>query len=124
MERRSDRELPAFDDALTRPASEFFPATLPPPDARLWRADAQAIAYRDWDDELVVFNDATGHTHHLAPLGRAVLLLLLATRQGLRISEIASLLDHQALGTDDPIPALERTLAELTNLELAACIRG
>jgi len=72
----------------------------------------------------VVFHETTGHTHHLGPLGRAVLLALLARPSGLRIPEIATLLDHDALGTEDPVPALERTLAELTDVELAACIPG
>jgi PqqD family protein of HPr-rel-A system len=113
MERRSDREVPAFDDALTRPADASAFAASPPLDARVWRADESAIAYRDWGDELVVFHETTGHTHHLGPAGRAVLLLLLERRRGLHTSEIVSV-----LGSAKAVSAIERTLAELMNLEL------
>ena len=37
----------------------------------------QALAWREWDDEFVVFNDDTGSTHHLNALGGEVMLALL-----------------------------------------------
>jgi PqqD family protein of HPr-rel-A system len=90
----------------------------------VWRADSRSIAYREWDDELVVFNEATGHTHQLDPFGRTVLLALLARPDGLRIPEIAAFLADATEEPEAAVPAIERTLGELADLELIACIPG
>lgn len=51
------------------------------PDSRCWRVVApERLAVRTWDDEAVVYDDATGSTHLLAPLSAAALAALLAER--------------------------------------------
>jgi PqqD family protein of HPr-rel-A system len=86
--------------------------------------DAKSLAYREWDAELVVFNESTGHTHHLGPLGRAVLVTLLARPAGSRIDDIMVILHREFSDAGSADCAIERTLEELTNLELIACIPG
>ena len=123
MERRPDRDLPPLHDAL-KPAAPTASLRAAPPEARVWRADSRSIACREWDDELVVFNEATGHTHQLGPLGRLVLRALLAQPNGLRIPEIVPFLIDAVDEAEAAVPAIERTLGELTDLELVACIPG
>ena len=36
-----------------------------------------ALCWREWDDEFVVYNDDTGSTHHLNALGGEVMLALI-----------------------------------------------
>jgi PqqD family protein of HPr-rel-A system len=95
-----------------------------PPDARLWRASVDSIVYREWDDELVVFNETTGHTHHIGPLGCAVLLALLARPRGLKTDEVLRALYGTPDEAEPYIPAIERILHELIDLELVACTPG
>lgn len=38
-----------------------------PPDGRTWRI-AGAVRWRQWDDEIAVYNDLTGDTHHLVDM--------------------------------------------------------
>ena len=123
MERRPDRDLPPLHDALKH-AAPSASSDVAPPEARVWRADSRSLAYREWDDELVVFNEATGHTHQLDPFGRTVLLALLARPDGLRIPEIAAFLADATEEPEAAVPAIERTLGELADLELIACIPG
>jgi hypothetical protein len=73
---------------------------------------------------LVVFNEATGHTHQLDPFGRAVLLALLARPKGLRVPEIAALLADNTEEVEATVPAVERTVGELADLELIACLQS
>lgn len=93
------------------------------PDASAWRAVApEAIALREWDDELVVYNDADGHTHHLAPLGGKVLLALLRHPAG---SSVTQLIESVAAMTDIRestvlTPLVVEALEELARLDLAA----
>jgi PqqD family protein of HPr-rel-A system len=103
------------------------PETFPPAHrlrARLWQVQAESLAYREWDAELVVFNERTGHTHHLGPLGRAVLVALLARPAGMRIDEVTTILTGEFPDSEEAVSAVERTLEELTNLELIDCIPG
>lgn len=91
--------------------------------ASLWRAtEPDALAWREWDGELVVYNDATGSTHHLSALGGDVLLTLLGHPAGIEMGalmrEIANRVEaseHSALPAE-----IERTLAQLAELRLAA----
>jgi PqqD family protein of HPr-rel-A system len=92
--------------------------------ASLWRAaEPRALAWREWDGEFVVYNDATGSTHHLSALGGDVLRTLLAHAAGIEMAalvrEIAQRVEtseHSALPAE-----VERTLAQLAELRLAAC---
>lgn len=89
----------------------------------VWHAVAPgALAVREWDDELVVYNDLDGHTHHLAPLGGKVLLALLEHADGLtdatlavRVGELLAIDEVQVLA-----PAVEEALDELGKLGLIA----
>jgi PqqD family protein of HPr-rel-A system len=54
-----------------------------------WQAPPpHLVAVREWDDEFVVFNDATGDTHHLGTLAGTVLLVLLDHPDGLSPSAL------------------------------------
>ena len=93
----------------------------------LWHAvEPRAIAWRQWDDELVVYNDSTGSTHHLSALGGALMLALLRHASGI---EMAALVRDIAARDDTVEEALlsseiERALTELAELRLAACSRA
>ncbi|HSQ81365.1 MAG TPA: HPr-rel-A system PqqD family peptide chaperone [Casimicrobiaceae bacterium] len=89
-----------------------------------WRAVApEAIVVREWSDEIVVYNDSTGHTHHLAPLGGAVLLAFLHNPAGFElpqlIESVAAAVDIRE--SDILAPLVEEALEELSRLELVAC---
>jgi hypothetical protein len=118
VERRPDRGLPPHDDALSAVASSASAQF--PLDACVWRADAKSIVYRDWDDQLVVFNETTGHTHHLDPLGRAVMLLLLSHVSGLAIHDVVTVIANALTGTS--VTDIAGTLHELTNVGLVDCL--
>ena len=89
-----------------------------------WRViDPHALGQREWAGELVVYNDVTGHTHHLAPLGGAVLRALLQQPRGMAISEVIPVV-AEALDISDTqslIPDVQRTLSELADLNLVGC---
>ena len=56
----------------------------------LWRAAApDALAWRQWDDDVVLYNDATGSTHHLGPLGGEVMLCLLRHPGGIDVTALS-----------------------------------
>lgn len=88
-----------------------------------WRIVARdAIAIREWDEELVVYNDLDGATHHLAPLGGKVLLALLERPSGsnaidltARVGMLIGIADADVLA-----PAVEEALDELLRLDLIA----
>jgi PqqD family protein of HPr-rel-A system len=89
-----------------------------------WRAVApEAIAFREWDEELVVYNDATGHTHHLAPFGGKVLLALLHEPTGLDIPELIESVAATVQISETKVlaPIIEEALQELARLELIVC---
>ena len=82
---------------------------------------SQAICWREWDDEFVLFNDDTGSTHHLNALGGEVLLELLRNPQGIGEDALVLALEERF----EPAPGVEmaaevgRVLAQLTELEIA-----
>ena len=90
----------------------------------LWTGPAShAVAWREWDGEVVLYDDATGDTHHLDALGGEVLLTLIAHPQGIRITQI---LRDIGDGIDDPdvvrlASEVERVLARLAEVGLARC---
>jgi PqqD family protein of HPr-rel-A system len=122
MERRSDRELSELHDALIPgiPSAWQGHRFL----MHVWRVRPEALTCRVWDDELVVHNDATGDTHHLAWLGAAILQALLEQPVGLQVSELASSVQRAAVSRDARAtpPEIERTLNELADLELVSCV--
>lgn len=90
-----------------------------------WRVVArEAIAVREWDDELVVYNDLDGATHYLAPLGGKVLLALLERPSGFDASDLTARVGV-LIGIDDAevlAPAIDEALDELLRLDLIARI--
>jgi hypothetical protein len=91
--------------------------------SRAWRiVDPRAIHYREFEDEVVVYNGATGSTHHLTPVGRAVLMALLQHPEGLESLDLFRML-HVAVEHAEPIgDGFERTLEALMDLELVDCV--
>ena len=80
-----------------------------------------ALASRTWDDELVVYNEVTGSTHHLSVLGRAVMTTLLSHPSGIAASALVrGIADDAGTAADDELAdAVLRTLAHLAELRLA-----
>lgn len=88
----------------------------------MWQpADQKPIAWRLLDDELVVYNELTGNTHHLSALGSEVLLALFRHPSGIEMIELArDIADRTDLAADESLArGVERALAELTELHLA-----
>ena len=87
-----------------------------------WRPVApHALALRQWDDDVVLYNDATGSTHQLGPLGGEVMLCLLrhpagidVTTLGREMSAIIETPDELQLAAE-----IQRALDDLAELQLA-----
>jgi PqqD family protein of HPr-rel-A system len=123
MDIRGDRRLPEDHDGLSFAERPSVPARAAMDSDTLWRAPgAQAIAWRQWDDEIVVYNNATGSTHHLSPMGSAVLLALLRHPSGMETASLVRAVAEDFDVANMPLEAvIERTLTDLADLELAAC---
>lgn len=92
--------------------------------ASSWHAaEPHALAWREWDDEFVVYNDATGNTHHLSALGGDVLLALLRHPSGIAMPALVRDIADRIETAGNVILAaeIERVLAELSELRLVAC---
>jgi PqqD family protein of HPr-rel-A system len=88
----------------------------------IWRpVSPEAIRWRAWDDELVVYNDATGATHHLNPLGSEVMRALLAHPQGICEADLASNLGALVDASEQAVLCSEisKALVTLDALQLA-----
>jgi PqqD family protein of HPr-rel-A system len=89
----------------------------------VWRpAASSAMTWRRFDDELVVYNDATGDTHHLSALGSDVLLALLRHPQGIAMDDLVRDITTRVEVSDnvDLGDAITRALSELALLRLAS----
>ena len=87
-----------------------------------WRAVApHALAWRRWDDDVVLYNDATGSTHQLGPLGDEVMLCLLRHPAGIDVAALARDMTSILESPDELQLAAEiqRTLDDLAELQLA-----
>ena len=86
----------------------------------------QAIAWRQWDDELVVYDDVTGSTHHLSSLGADVLLALVEHPAGITVTSlVAHVRHHMQPSAHGLLPAaIAGTLAELARLDLANSVQA
>jgi PqqD family protein of HPr-rel-A system len=82
----------------------------------------QALCWRDWDDEFVVFNDDTGSTHHLNALGGEVILALIRHPDGVDVNGLVRDLEQRIeTSADIELAAeIEHTLSQLAALEIAA----
>jgi PqqD family protein of HPr-rel-A system len=76
---------------------------------------------RTWDGEMVVYNDATGNTHHLSPLGSHVLQALLRREPGVGLDALVTDIESgiEAAEALNLRPQIERALNELAELRLA-----
>jgi len=89
-----------------------------------WRISApQRLAWREWDGEIVVYNDLTGSTHHLGTLGSAVLSTLIQHPAPLAASALVDTIAQAfEVAADTPLQReIERALIELAELRLATC---
>ena len=87
-----------------------------------WRAvPAEALLWREWDGEIVVFNQKSGSTHLLGQLAGEVLRRLTAADQGLTIPELAADLTDDPVGQDAEAwtRAVAGVLSDFARLRLA-----
>jgi PqqD family protein of HPr-rel-A system len=90
----------------------------------MWAIQApDALAWREWDGEIVVYNGLTGSTHHLGAFGSAVLSVLIRHAAPITMSALVkTMADALEVPADTPVEGgIERALAELAELRLATC---
>ena len=88
-----------------------------------WRPVApNLVAWRQWDDDVVLYDDATGSTHQLGPLGGEVMLALLRNPAGIDLASLVRDMASRIEIADEPqLPAeVKRALDDLVELRLAA----
>lgn len=86
-----------------------------------WRSvPRQALAWRDWDGDVVVRNHHSGSTHLLAPLAGRVLAALAALDAAVTVDDLAVALETPAgVCGPDWSSSIEGVLAEFERLGLA-----
>ena len=94
---------------------------LPNPLPRWHSVPGHALVWREWDDEVVVFNQETGSTHLLGELAGEVLRLLVGAQCGATVDALAVDLTDAANGADAEVwaPAVAQVLSDLERLGLA-----
>jgi PqqD family protein of HPr-rel-A system len=103
------------------------PAAIDLDAAFVWRpVAANAVAWREWDGEIVIYNDVTGDTHHLSRLGSHVLQSLLLHPSGIAFDTLViDVARHVEVPEDVHLAhEIERTLRDLAELRLANCDRA
>ena len=92
------------------------------PSALLWRSvPPDAIAWHEWDGELVVRNEGSGSSHLLGPLAGSVLQVLLEADGALSVADISAALrdDLAATAAPDRCAAIDAVLSEFKRVGLA-----
>jgi len=87
-----------------------------------WRGAApDALGMRVFDDELVVYNETTGSTHHLSVLGSVVMQTLLRHPDGIAFGDLVRAVgDDEGVAVDEALAhAIARALDGLAELALA-----
>ncbi len=86
-----------------------------------WRLAAGSIGWRESDGEAVVYHDSTGNTHHVGPLGCAVLRALDDHPCGIGMDALLCHLHPDGGNSFDAtrVVEIERTLRERARLEIA-----
>ena len=94
---------------------------LPNPDARWHALPRDALAWREWHDEVVVFNQRTGHTHLLGEIGGEIFRRLVASERGTTVKALATALtdDPSGIGVTDFTGAVTEVLSDFARLGLA-----
>ena len=90
-----------------------------------WHAETPyALAWRRFDDDVVIYNDATGSTHQLGALAGEVMISLLQSPSGLSFDALVyGLTSQMDVARDVDVAAeVQRTLDELSQLQLASPI--
>ena len=88
-----------------------------------WQGNpADRVCWRNWDGELVVFNDLTGSTHLLNPLAGLVLKLLSESGVARGVAELAKTIGRSETIEPDAelIEAVWAVLTDLERIGLAA----
>ena len=82
---------------------------------------AQALSWREWDEEFVVYNEDTGSTHHLNALGGEVLLALLQHPDGIGEATLVREVEARFERGDNVAFRAEvgHALSRLSDLEIA-----
>ena len=85
-------------------------------------ATPHALAWRRFDDEVVIYNDSTGSTHQLGALAGEVMLSLLQHPSGIAFNALVdNLLSRVDVAVDVDVAAeVQRALDDLSELHLAA----
>jgi PqqD family protein of HPr-rel-A system len=101
------------------PSATSTPAT--PINTRWCSAPAAALTCREWNGEIVVFNQQTGSTHLLDTFASDVLRRLMACERGTTVEELASALAHgqDAGERQESQQAVTAVLAEFVRLGVA-----
>jgi len=82
--------------------------------------DANALVWRIWDDEFLIYNTASGQTHHLNLLAGEALRSLAAAAASVR-ELVSRLADEFAIAEDSPpLQMTDRLICELDKLGLIA----
>ena len=87
-----------------------------------WRAvSPSTLAFREWDDDVVVYDDSTGSTHRLSAPAAQVLLALLRHPSGIVTDDLVSAIAPSTrIDSDVPVASqVGRVLAQLAELRLA-----
>jgi PqqD family protein of HPr-rel-A system len=123
MDRERNRHLPQDDHGLSGSLGSGVDTALPMRGESLWRTPApDAVVWREWEGEMVVYNHLTGNTHHLNALGGMVLSSLLRHPGGIALSALVhAIADDVGMAPDPELRSgVERALSELAELRLAS----
>jgi len=88
-----------------------------------WRAATpHALAWRRFDDEVVIYNDSTGSTHQLGALAGEIMLSLIQNPSGMDLHALVRdlTLRLELAGELDVATEVQRALDDLSELHLAA----
>lgn len=91
------------------------------PEVRWCTIPDDALAWREWDGEVVVFNQNTGSTHLLGEFGGEVFRRLVAAKHGATVEALAAGLSDDPGGANeaDWTAAVAEVLSDFARLGLA-----
>ena len=94
---------------------------LPDSDARWHAIPVEALAWREWDGDVVIFNQRTGSTHLLGEFGSEIFRRLMAAHSGATVEALAAELTEglNRIGVDAWTKAVAAVLSDFARLGLA-----